>query len=110
MLALKTFQRLDRVIQLHEEGVLVGSWDTVLGGLERAYEWMVETMDTHRIDTGGNPPIWAWSGTLRLIDAYLLFDETHELSTGYAVITFNASSDLVLLGGYTTFATFSTQP
>ena len=44
--------------------------------------------------------MWAGHGVVRLIDAATLFDATHELSRGFATITFRAPEHLVLLSDY----------
>ncbi|AIJ22058.1 hypothetical protein AMETH_1966 [Amycolatopsis methanolica 239] len=51
-------------------------------------------------DTGGRPPVWAWRGELRLIDAMLLFDAEHELSRGFAAVEFDAPAGLVVESDY----------
>lgn len=99
-LLLRTFQSLNRITQLQHNGTLVGSWDRVLPGTEDAYLRMVEVMTEHGIDTGGCPPVWAWSGALRLADADSLFNAEHELSGGFATVTFRAPQHLVLLCDY----------
>ena len=99
-LVLRTFQPLSRVAQLQHDGILVGDWEHVLSGVEPAYARMVEVMTEHGISTGGRPPIWAWQGLLRLVDADLLFNAVHELSRGFATLTFRAPDHLVLLSDY----------
>ncbi len=99
-LLLRTFQRRDRVDQLHREGRLVADWSHVMKGTERAYVRMVEVMAARGIDTADHPPNWAWHGPLRLYDAALLFDPVHELSAGFATVTFSAPAELVLLCAY----------
>lgn len=99
-LVLRTFQPLSRVAQLQHDRTLIGDWGHVRPGNERAYARMVEVMTEHGISTDGRPPIWAWHGPLRLIDADLLFDPVHELSRGIATLTFRAPADLVLLCDY----------
>lgn len=99
-LLLRTFQRLDRVEQLNREGRLIADWAHVVPGTERAYARMVEVMAATGIDTEGRPPMWAWHGTLRLQDAALLFDPVHELSAGFATVTFSAPAECALLCGY----------
>lgn len=99
-LVLQTFQSLARVAQLQNDGTLVSDWEHVLSGTEHAYARIVEVMTEHGIDTGGRPPIWAWHGLLRLVDADLLFDPVHELSRGFATLTFRAPDRLVLLSNY----------
>lgn len=78
----------------------LGGWDHVLPGTEHAYMRMVEVMAEHGIDTDGRPPVWAWRGPLRLEDADSLFNAEHELSKGFATLTFRASDRLVLLSDY----------
>lgn len=99
-LQLKTFQPLPRVDELRRAGILVGSWAHVLRGTERAYAAAVAAMAERGIDTDGRPPIWAWWGPVALIDALMLLDEEHELSRGFATITFKAPADIVLLSDY----------
>ncbi len=60
----------------------------------------VEVMTQHGIDTSGRPPVWAWHGLLTLRDAEMLFDPVHELSRGFATITFRAPERLVLYSDY----------
>ena len=99
-LVLRTFQPLTRVVQLQNDGTLVADWEHVVPGTEHAYARMVEVMSEHGINTDGRPPIWSWHGPLRLIDADLLFDAVHELSRGFATLTFRAPDHLVLLCDY----------
>lgn len=99
-LVLRTFQPLERVIQLRDNGLLLGDWKHVLPGTEHGYLRMVEVMEERGIPTTGRPPLWAWHGVLRLVDADSLFDATHELSRGFATITFRAPEHLVLLSDY----------
>lgn len=99
-LVLRTFQPLERVTQLRGDGVLLGDWTHVIPGTERGYRRLVEVMDEKGIPTAGRPPVWAWHGVVRLIDAAMLFDATHELSRGFATITFRAPEHLVLLSDY----------
>lgn len=99
-LVLRTFQSLERVEQLQDDGVLVSDWEHVALGTENAYARIVEVMREHGIDTGGRPPVWAWRGLVRLRDADSLFDAVHELSRGYATVTFRAPKHLVLLSDY----------
>lgn len=99
-LVLRTFQHLSRVAELQHDGTLVADWSHIVPGTEHAYARMVEAMTECGIDTGGRPPIWAWHGPLRLIDADLLFDPVHELSSGFATLTFRAPDHLVLLCDY----------
>lgn len=99
-LVLRTFQSLARVTQLHRDGVLLGDWAHVLPGTERGYRRLVEVMEDKGIPTAGRPPVWAWHGRVRLVDADLLFDATQELSRGFATITFQAPEHLVLLSDY----------
>ncbi|WP_028925095.1 hypothetical protein [Pseudonocardia acaciae] len=97
---LRTFQRLARVEQLDADGLLVGDWDRVIPQHARAYRAMVDAMARHGVDTGGRPPIWAWTGEVRLVDAALLLDAEHELSTGYATVEFEAPAELVVSSDY----------
>lgn len=99
-LILRTFQPLHRVAQLQHEGLLVADWNHLVPGTERPYARMVEVMAEHGIDTSGRPPVWAWRGPLRLFDADLLVDAVHELSRGFATLTFHAPDHLVLLSDY----------
>ena len=99
-LVLRTFQPLERVTQLRGDGVLLGDWTHVIPGTERGYRRLVEVMEERGIPTAGRPPLWAWHGVVRLIDAAMLFDATHELSRGFATITFRAPEHLVLLSDY----------
>lgn len=99
-LVLRSFQPLERVAQLQRSGVLRGDWGHVVRGTERAYARMVEVMTEKGIDTDGRPPVWAWHGVLRLLDADLLFDAKEELSKGFATLTFRAPDHLVLLSDY----------
>lgn len=97
---LRTFQRLARVEELHRAGVLRAAWGHVPESLRGAYGQMVEAMSSCGVDTGGHPPIWAWRGELRLIDAMLLLDPEHELSTGFATVEFAAPAELVVGSDY----------
>lgn len=97
---LTTFQSVERVAQLRAEGRLVSDWARILGGVERSYRSMVEEMARHGIDCHGRPPVWAWSGPVTLGDALMLLDPEHELSRGYAAVTFAAPAGLVLLSDY----------
>lgn len=99
-LPLKTFQRVSRVGQLRRDGRLYGDWSCVMQGTERAYARMVAAMADRGIDCAGCPPMWAWYGAVSLADAALLFDPSHELSHGFATISFTAPRDLVLLSDY----------
>lgn len=99
-LVLRSFQSLERVAQLQRSRALRGDWTHVLRGNENAYARMVEVMTEQGIDTGGRPPVWAWHGALRLLDADLLFDAEEELSKGFATVTFCAPDHLVLLSDY----------
>lgn len=97
---LRTFQPLDRVAQLRRDQILVGSWDHVDVSVVRAHARMVAVLAERGVDTGGRPPIWAWCGVLRMRDAALLLDPVHELSAGYATVTFTAPAAQVLLSDY----------
>lgn len=99
-LLLRTFQPIERAATLQAGGALIADWRHVLPGTERAYARMVGVMVEHGIETDGRPPIWAWHGALRLRDAALLLDPERELRTGFAVITFVAPAQLVLLCDY----------
>ncbi len=92
---LRTFQPLTRVT-----GDLVGDWDRVPPGLVAPYRAMVAAMERAGVGTGGRPPVWAWHGELRLIDAMLLFDAEHELSRGFATVEFDAPAGLVVESDY----------
>ena len=94
-LVLRSFQSLERVAQLQRSRALRGDWTHVLRGNENAYARMVEVMTEQGIDTGGRPPVWAWHGVLRLLDADLLFDAKEKLSKGFATLTFRAPDHLV---------------
>lgn len=61
---------------------------------------MVEVMAERGIDCRGRPPIWAWHSDVRLWDAALLFDPQHELSRGFARMTFAAPAELVMVSDY----------
>lgn len=99
-LVLRTFQPLERVAQFRRDGVLLGDWQHVISGTERGYRRLVEVMEERGIPTAGRPPVWAWHGVVRLVDADSLFDATHELCRGFATITFRAPERLVLLTDY----------
>lgn len=96
-LILRTFQPLERVSHLRDDGILLADWKHVIPGTEHAYLRIVEVMEERGIRTESRPPLWAWYGVVRLVDADLLFDATHELSRGFATITFRAPEHLVLL-------------
>jgi hypothetical protein len=53
-----------------------------------------------RPHTGGRPPVSAWHGPLRLVDADLLYDAVHELGRGFDTPTFRAPGHLGLLCDY----------
>ena len=97
---LRTFQRLTRVAQLEAEGMLVGDWDHVPPAHRDAYRAMAAAMSRAGVDTAGRPPMWAWRGPLRLLDAALLLNPEHELSTGYATVEFAAPAELVVASDY----------
>lgn len=97
---LRTFQRLSRVAELERSGELVGDWDRVPATLRDAYRAMVAARADVQVDTHGRPPIWAWRGHPRLLDAALLLDEEYELSTGYATVEFEAPTNLVVVSDY----------
>jgi hypothetical protein len=82
---LRTFQRLSR---------LAG------GGVREQYRAMVAAMASAGVDTGGRPPVWAWWGSLRLLDAAMLFDPEYELSAGFATVEFEAPEALVVCSDY----------
>lgn len=94
---LATFQSLSRVEQLAADGALVGSWEHAQS--PDGYRAMVAAMERAGVDTGGAPPIWAWRGALRLIDAKLLLAE-HELRAGYATVEFDAPAALAVESDY----------
>ena len=100
LLELLTFQSLRRVAQLESDRVMLGDWSRVDVAHVAAFRRMTDVMTLHGIDTAGRPPVWAWRGTLRLRDAALLFDPEHELSQGFATVTFTAPGDLVVLSDY----------
>jgi hypothetical protein len=97
---LRTFQRLTRVAELEADGVLVGHWDRVQPAHREGYQAMVGAMARAGVETGGKPPMWAWRGTVLLLDAALLLDAEHELSTGYATVEFEAPAELVVTSDY----------
>jgi hypothetical protein len=94
---LKTFQSLRRVEQLEADGVLVGCWEHAQ--TRDGYRAMVAAMARAGVDTGGLPPIWAWRGTLCLLDARLLLAE-HDLRSGYATVEFDAPAGLAVESDY----------
>lgn len=107
LLRLKTFQPLARVDELHRTGRLVGDWTTVGGPLVvPRYQRMVQEMAAHGIDCHGHPPTWAWHGRVTLLDASMLLNAEHELSQGWATITFDAPEELVLLSDYAHWCDF----
>ncbi|WP_191244836.1 hypothetical protein [Amycolatopsis deserti] len=81
-------------------GDLLGDWDRVPASLVVPYRAMVEAMARAGVDTGGRPPVWAWRGELRLIDAISLFDAEHELSRGFATVEFDAPEHLAVASDY----------
>lgn len=97
---LRSFQRLTRVASLTATGALVGDWTYVPEADRPAYRAMVAAMAAAGVDTGGRPPVWAWHGEPRLIDAALLLDQEQELSSGYATVEFDAPEPLVALSDY----------
>lgn len=97
---LRSFQRLSRVASLSASGALFGDWAHVPASQHPGYRAMVAAMSVAGVDTGDRPPIWAWHGELHLVDAALLFDEQHELRTGYATVEFDAPDSLVTLSDY----------
>lgn len=97
---LRSFQPITRIQQLQHDGILIGDWAHVLRGTEKAYGRMVEVMTQRGIDCHGRPPIWAWLGQVRLMDAVLLLDPEHELSRGFATVTFTAPTDMVMVSDY----------
>lgn len=106
-LLLKSFQPLHRVDRLRSEGVLVGDWDRVGGPvIVPRYRRMVEEMAARGIDCAGHPPVWAWHGRVTLLDAFMLLDVEHELSQGWATITFTAPANLVHLSDYAAWCDF----
>ncbi|MFC4946979.1 hypothetical protein [Pseudonocardia sp. GCM10023141] len=97
---LRTFQPLSRVAQLRGDGVLVGDWHHVpVEPLRGGYRAMVAAMAAAGVDTGGNPPIWAWRGALTLLDSRMLLAE-HELRAGWATIALDAPTELVVESDY----------
>jgi hypothetical protein len=94
---LRTFQSLRRVEQLEADGRLVGRWKHAQ--MPGGYRAMVAAMARAGVDTGGLPPIWAWRGTLILLDARLLLAE-HELRAGYATVEFDAPAELAVESDY----------
>jgi hypothetical protein len=97
---LRTFQRLARVAELEADGVLVGDWDRVPSGHREGYQAMVDAMARAGVESHGRPPVWAWRGTLLLLDAALLLDAEHELSTGYATVEFEAPAEFAVASDY----------
>lgn len=97
---LRSLQPVQRATQLRSEGILLGEWSHVPFGTEKAYGRMVTAMAERGIDCQDRPPIWAWHGVVRLVDVVLLLDVEHELSRGFAVVTFTAPADLVLISDY----------
>ncbi|GAA4965883.1 hypothetical protein WHI96_21005 [Pseudonocardia tropica] len=85
-----TFQRLPRIARLRRTGVLRTTWDELNDDERDRYPAMVAAMLAGGVDTGGHPPIWAWSPRPTLLDACALFDPEHELSKGIATVEFDA--------------------
>jgi hypothetical protein len=94
---LRTFQSLRRVEQLDIDGSLVGCWEHAQ--TPDGYGAMVAAMARAGVDTGGMPPIWAWRGTLCLLDAKMLLAE-HELRAGHATVEFDAPAELAVESDY----------
>lgn len=97
---LRTFQPTERVAAFTDGGSLVGGWEHVPESLRPAYRAMVAAMAETGVDTGGRPPVWAWWGELRLLDALSLLNPEHQLSTGYVTVEFDAPAELVVASDY----------
>ncbi|GAB3569923.1 hypothetical protein GCM10027445_22490 [Amycolatopsis endophytica] len=80
--------------------MLVGGWEWVSPGERRAYRAMVAAMERAGVCTEGRPPVWAWRGELRLLDAAMLFDPEYQLSAGFATVEFEAPDELAVCSDY----------
>lgn len=79
-------------------GRLYASWERVDPDFARAYRWMVAQMAARGLDTGGNPPFWAWH-------SYGRWGKRVDLRTFYQIkpvlrLTLEVPDQLVLLNDY----------
>lgn len=82
-----------------DAGRLYASWERIdRDWYERPYRWMIAQMATRGLDTGGNPPFWAWhscGAPGRRIDLRTFFPVTTQLR-----LTLEVPDELVLLTDY----------
>jgi hypothetical protein len=80
--------------------VLVSGWERLPPFERTTYPAMVAAMERAGIHTEGKPPVWAWGGVPTLLDVRSLFDPEYQLSAGYAVVEFDAPTEVVFLSDY----------
>lgn len=98
-----TFQDKMAVNRLLAEGKLIGDWDFVWD--RASYKWMINLMESKKIQCSGTPPVWAWHSCSGYKNppssdtARELFSEV-QLEKGIQLIKFKCPNSLSMLTNY----------